>query len=133
MTVVQEIINREPERWASCQKYLEATYQKGNRIGPPPVCNVDIRLFMKWAYRVEKGWYGFSMGDVPYYWGDIISQFLSWVETQCPDFKIHQIKLKFGGLRFYIDTATKDEVINKKVDAEISALENHLCHANLIY
>ena len=24
-----------------------------------------IQLFMKWAYRVEKGWYGFDLEGVP--------------------------------------------------------------------
>jgi hypothetical protein len=48
----------------------------------------DLLLFWKWAYRVGKGCYGFSLGHIPPVWTDVLDEFLSWVEAQCPDFEI---------------------------------------------
>jgi hypothetical protein len=86
----------------------------------------DVMLFSKWAYRVGKGWYGFSLGDVPRVWVDVLDEFLSWLESQCPDFEIHQVKMKLGSLRFYVGTKTDFVIRNKKVCSEISKLESLL-------
>ena len=86
----------------------------------------DVTLFSKWAYRVGKGWYGFSLGDVPRVWTDVLDEFLSWLETQCPDFEIHQVKIKFRGLRFYAGTKTDLFIPNEKIRSEIARLQNLL-------
>ena len=88
----------------------------------------DIFLFQKWAYRVGKGWHGFDLGDVPRVWADLLNDFLAWMESQCPDFEILQIKMKCGGLRFYIDTKIVDEVLQQRVGSEINQLEILLRH-----
>ena len=88
----------------------------------------DIFLFQKWAYRVGKGWHGFDLGDVPRVWADLLNDFLAWVESQCPDFEILQIKMKCGGLRFYIDAKIVDEVLQQRVGSEINQLEILLRH-----
>ena len=88
----------------------------------------DIFLFQKWAYRVGKGWYGFDLGDVPRVWVDVLDDFLVWVESQCPDFEIRQVKIKFGGLRFYIDTKCPHQAINTMVQSEIAQLQDLLKH-----
>ena len=93
--------------------------------------SADISLFQKWAYRVGKGWYGFSLGDIPSVWCNILDDFLVWVESQCPDFEIHQIKMKVGELRFYIETHCDDVVVNEKMRSEISKLEALLHHEHL--
>ena len=86
----------------------------------------DILLFYKWAYRVAKGWYGFSLGNVPRVWTDMLDEFLSWLETQCPDFEIHQVKIKFRGLRIYLGTKTDLFIPSEKIRSEISQLQNLL-------
>src|SRR5579859_6420475 len=64
----------------------------------------DLRLFLKWAYRVKEDWYGFSLGEtVPSSWVIAIELFLRFMKQEVPDFKILQIKLKFGGLRMYLE------------------------------
>jgi hypothetical protein len=81
---------------------------------------VDIFLFMKWAYKIPKGWYGFALGDtVPYSWYAAIDKVLVYIESLDPKFKIHQIKLKFGGLRFYIQLSNKNKErhINRVIDS----------------
>jgi hypothetical protein len=93
----------------------------------------DLYLFMKWAYRVEKGWYGFALGNVPMVWAMLIDEFLTELEKEAPDFKIHQIKLKFGGLRFYVDLGLKDNVKAEAIHHEIDKLTSLLHNENLIY
>jgi hypothetical protein len=63
----------------------------------------------------------------------MLDAFIAWVESQCPDFEILQIKTKFGGLRFYIDTHCKNTVANEVVRFEIAKLEKLMFHKNLIF
>ena len=115
-------------------KYARGRLKKGSRLVDVDVfSSVDIFLFQKWAYRVGKGWYGFELGNAPYEWGYILHHFLIWVETLCPDFEIQQIKIKLGGLRFYIDTHSEDADVTSHIRGEITKLEDLLRHANLIY
>lgn len=86
----------------------------------------DLLLFWKWAYRVGKGWYGFNLGHVAPVWTDILDEFLAWVESRCPDFEIHQIKMKLGSLRVYIGTNSSDEAANAEVRMEIAKLRTLL-------
>ena len=95
--------------------------------------NPDTFLFQKWAYRVPKDWYGFSLGNVPFVWALIIDDFLKEIEKECPDFEIHQIKLKYGGLRFHLNLNSKDDKIINKINTEIYKLEELLFNYDLIY
>lgn len=95
--------------------------------------NTDVYLFQKWAYRIPKNWYGFALGDVPFVWAQIIDDFLIEVEKEFPNFKIYQIKLKFGGLRFYIDLNTDNDARSESVNQEIAKLEDLLFSEDLIY
>lgn len=96
--------------------------------------NPNVYLFQKWAYRVGKNWYGFSLDSAPFLWGLIIDKFLEEIEKECPNFEIHQIKIKFGGLRFYVDLG-KDIDMKKAwfVNTEINKLEDLLSSEYLIY
>jgi hypothetical protein len=92
--------------------------------------DADLTLFHKWAYKVEKGWYGFDLGNkVPYCWVLAIDKVLKKIEELDPEFTIQQIKLKYGQLCFYID-------YNKNID-EINQLAKELlelcCSRHLIY
>ena len=89
--------------------------------------NPDVYLFQKWAHKVPKGWYGFSLGSVPFRWAQILDDFLTEAEKENKDFEIHQIKLKMGGCRIYLGN------INEKTQNEINKLENCLFSEDLIY
>jgi hypothetical protein len=91
-------------------------------------CNYvsDLLMFQKWAYRVGKGWYGFGLGHVPPVWLDLINDFMCWLELECPDFEIHQVKVKVGGLKLYVGTKTKPMIPDKRIRAEILGLEGLL-------
>jgi len=97
------------------------------------VIHPDLYLFMKWAYRVEKGWYGFSLGkSVPSSWALAIDEFLTELETEVP-FNIHQIKLKFGGLRFYVDLKLHACEKRTEIENTIEDFEDLLFSKGLIY
>ena len=89
-------------------------------------CETDLWLFQKWAYRVGKGWYGFSLGNIPHVWRRILDDFLNWIEKQEPDFEIHQVKMKVYQLRLYLGTRTDLLVPDKHIRAEISKLQDLL-------
>jgi hypothetical protein len=86
----------------------------------------DLLLFWKWAYRVGKGWYGFNLGHIPPVWTDMLHDFLTQLESQCPDFQIQQIKMKLGSIRIYVDTRSNNQALNKAVQAECWKLTNLL-------
>jgi len=122
--IVEELKEKHKERLAQAQQELK------KRMATPTTrfdsYISDVTLFSKWAYRVGKGWYGFSLGDVPRVWTDVLDEFLSWLETQCPDFEIHQVKIKFRGLRFYVGTKTHLFIPNVKIRSQITQLQNLL-------
>ena len=94
--------------------------------------HADVILFQNWAYRVEKGWYGFALGEfVPYVWTNILDEFFNYVEIKCPDFKIHQVKIKFGGIRIYLKLNSKES--SGEINEEIEKLEEWLQHPDLGY
>jgi hypothetical protein len=122
--IVEELKEKHKERLARAQQELK------KRMATPSTRSdsyiSDVLLFSKWAYRVGKGWYGFSLGDVPRVWTDVLDEFLSWLETQCPDFEIHQVKIKGRGLRIYLGTKTDLFIPNENIRSEISQLQNLL-------
>ncbi len=135
--IVEALKKENKASLAEARRSLKEDYFNG---GPKPRVKAsglriepNIYLFQKWAYRVGKGWYGFDLSDIPNVWVHMLNDFLAWVESQCPDFEILQIKTKFGGLRFYIDTHCKNAVVNEVVRSEIAQLEKLMFHKNLIF
>jgi hypothetical protein len=122
--IVEELKEKHKERLAQAQQELKKRMATA-RIRSDSYIS-DVMLFSKWAYRVGKGWYGFSLGDVPRVWTDVLDEFLCWLETQCPDFEIHQVKIKGRGLRIYLGTKTDLFIPNEKMRSEIAQLQNLL-------
>jgi len=118
-------------RRALKEDYVAGELKKGAVAALP--LEPNRYLLQKWAHRVGNGWYGFSLSNIPGVWVYMLDDFLAWVESQCPDFEIHQIKTKFGGLRFYIDTHCRNTGVNTVVSTEITKLEKLMFHENLIY
>lgn len=96
--------------------------------------SVTVQLFMRWGYRIEKNWYGFDLGPVPFVWFHIINEFLEYIETQDPGFKILQQKVKYGQYRCYLQFSENlDQKLQDKINEEIHELENWLFSKKLIY
>jgi hypothetical protein len=122
--IVEELKEKHEERLAQAQQALKKRMATARTRSDSYIS--DVSLFSKWAYRVGKGWYGFSLGDVPRVWTDVLDEFLSWLELQCPDFEIHQVKIKGRGLRLYLGTKTDLFIPNEKLRSEISQLQTLL-------
>src|ERR1022692_4452618 len=99
--IVEELKEKHKERLAQAQQEIIKRRAKPRTRSDSYIS--DVSLFSKWAYRVGKGWYGFSLGDVPRVWTDVLDDFLTWLESQCPDFEIQQIKMKIGSVRVHVD------------------------------
>jgi hypothetical protein len=89
----------------------------------------DDFLLKKYFKHIPKGWYGFAIGKpiVPE-WMNIIDEVLELCVKADPDFEIHQIKLKFGGIRFY----SHSPIIEDIVDIEFY-VESKLYDKALVY
>jgi hypothetical protein len=63
------------------------------------------KLHQKHHTHIGEGWSGFAdlPNGIPLIWIEAIDQFLQYVKDDYPDFQIQQIKLKYGGVRMYID------------------------------
>ncbi len=84
----------------------------------------DLNLFLKWAHRVGKGWYGFDLGRIPPVWTNMLHDFFVWLETACPDFEIHQVKMKGCGMRIYLGTKKDLFIPHESIRSEIQQLQN---------
>ena len=83
----------------------------------------------KWDKHTEKGWYG-ARGlsfPLPIVFYSVLDDFLEYVKKECPDFKLLQAKIKFGGVRLHLDNITP------KVEEECYQLEDLLFDKFLIY
>jgi len=94
--------------------------------------SADGWLIKKWGKHIPKGWYGFD--GINELWGRIIDDFLEELVKDFPNLEIHQIKLKFGGLRFYVglndfSDSKKCAIANHNIDK----LEDALFSETLIY
>ncbi len=82
----------------------------------------DEWLLEKWDKYIPTGWYGFSLDPFPDICADAIDEFLEYVEKECRNFEILQIKLKFGGLRMYMGNI--NENIQKQCDLLMSVMKD---------
>jgi len=89
----------------------------------------DGYLIDKYRTHIPRGWYGFSIGSpiIPE-WCEIIDKILEVCIEADPNFEIHQIKIKFGGIRFYCGS----EIIEDLHEIE-SLIDNTLFDKALIY
>lgn len=89
----------------------------------------DGYFINKYKANIPRGWYGFSIGS-PIFpaWLEILDQILELCIKNDKDFEIYQIKLKFGGIRFY----TGSRIIEDINDVE-DLIENKLYNEALIY
>jgi hypothetical protein len=89
----------------------------------------DSYFLRRYRDHIPRGWYGFDIGEpiVPV-WSTIIEKIVDTCLEADPYFEIHQIKLKFGGIRFYCSSETIEDLS----DVE-SLIEDKLWDKALIY
>jgi hypothetical protein len=89
----------------------------------------DTYFMKKYGTHVPKGWYGIDVGNpINPMWMEILDEVIELCVKSDPNFEIHQVKLKFGGIRFYVHS----EIIEDIFEAEC-LIEGKLYDDALIY
>jgi hypothetical protein len=83
----------------------------------------------KYKDLIPKGWYGFDMGTpIHPQWILILDEVVGFLHKNDPDFTIQQVKIKFGGVRFYVSSILIEDIYEIE-----SFLEENLYDKALIY
>jgi hypothetical protein len=71
----------------------------------------DCDLNEKYKLRIPTGWYGFDIGTpvIPA-WMEIIDKIVAICVEADPYFEIHQIKMKYGEICFYVHSIIIDDI-----------------------
>lgn len=89
----------------------------------------DNYLFKKYENIIPNGWYGFALGSpIHSDWVEFLDKVLEMLRDSDPTFRIQQIKIKYGGVRFNCSS----EKIQDLDDIE-DFIENNLYDEALIY
>jgi hypothetical protein len=102
--------------------YTESPYKNRD----PNEIDWDKFLNVKWCDYIADGYYGFSLNPIPNNCASAIDEFLIWIKENDRDFKILQVKIKYGGARIYIQTKLD-------IQDQIHLLENAIFDEQLIY
>ena len=93
-----------------------------------PLLN-DRALMAKYIDYIPDGWYGFAIGHpTPYNWNVVINLILELCIKHDPNFRICQIKMKWGGIRFYCES----DVIEDLMEIQLT-IGDRLYSQKLIY
>jgi len=137
LSKVQEIIDKYnltvelPEGYKNIYEYEFKNNYKDitkfmSRFYPP---QTDWYYIKKYRKYIPDGWYGFSIGTpTPIEWFKVIEEILDFLISKDPNFEIHQIKTKFGGIRFYCHSYIIDDLFEIEL-----LIENNLYSKYLIY
>ncbi len=89
----------------------------------------DAILRNKYKKNIPEGWYGFDLGKpTPNVWIEAIDEILKMLIKKDKNLAIHQIKMKYGGIRFYVGSSS----IKDMADIE-DLIEDSMYNENLIY
>jgi len=111
-----------------CKKVYDCEKEVLAKLGFYPEKR-DGYFMKKYEGYIPRGWYGFAIGTpIPESWMDCLDEALTILTEADPELEIHQIKLKFGGLRFYVESQKIEDIY-----AIGSLLEDSMYDPRLIY
>lgn len=117
-----------PDEYKSVYQYRDAHPNKVEEEFSHPEIN-DGYLFNKYKNNIPHGWYGFAIGNpTPRNWFVVIDEIVKLLIKKEPEIGIHQIKMKYGGIRFYVGSSEIED-INEIEDL----IEETLYNEKLIY
>ena len=96
------------------------------------VLTSTINLYDKWKDYIGAGWYGFDLGNIPANWIKAIDEILTFL-SENSTFTIQQIKIKWGGVRFYVEYKANSAALDLEINEGIVALEERMFDQSLIY
>lgn len=101
-----------PDEYKTVYKYVDEHPEKEIEDFKHPTIT-DSSLNKKFSKNIPKGWYGCSIGNpTPINWYVAIEKILDFLVKKDPDFEIHQIKIKFGGIRFYCESEKIEDIFD---------------------
>lgn len=116
-----------PEGYANLYQYLNEDIKRRSfpEYSSPLTDNI---LCNKYKINIPKGWYGFDIGNpIHPEWIEIIDEVLQLCIANDEDLQIHQVKIKYGGIRFYVESLVIEDM------HEIEYLVEDLYDKALIY
>jgi hypothetical protein len=118
-----------PDGYKNLYDYLYKNEKGEDKTGDYCTATSDTYLNEKYADYIPHGWYGFDVGTpIISIWMDILDEIVELCTEADPDFEIHQIKLKFGGIRFYVYSEIIEDIHNVEMH-----IEDKLFDTALIY
>lgn len=111
-----------PKEYKNIYDYLKNNPDKKNEFISE---KDDNYLFNKYCSHIPEGWYGFSIGSpiIPA-WCEIIDKILELCIDTDPNFEINQIKIKFGGIRFYVHSNIIEDIFGIEILIEDRLYDN---------
>ena len=96
------------ERFKNIYQYIEANpEEKAKYIHPKN----DAYFNEKYKDNITLGYYGFATNSyMPESWTEIIDDLVEIFVINDPNFEIHQIKVKFGLVRFYVSSKVIEDL-----------------------
>jgi len=117
-----------PEQYKSVYDYRRAEEEKADK----EFCDYELTdslLIDKYKKHIPKGWYGFDIGKpTPENWFIIIDKVLELLTQNDPDLEIHQIKLKFGSIRFYVYSSVIEDMSEIEMYIEQTLFDRKLVY-----
>lgn len=115
-----------PAEYKNLYHYLR---ENPNKIESYKTITDEWDLLKKYRKYIPKGWYGFDIGTpiIPA-WMVIIEKVLDLCVKHDPLFQIHQIKMKYGGIRFYVSSC-----FIKDISKIVGFVEDELYDEKLVY
>lgn len=91
--------------------------------------NVDGDFQKKYRKNIPSGWYGFAIGNIiPKEWIDVLNEVLDELIKSDPEFEINQIKMKFGGIRFYVNSEIIEDIFKIERLIEVKLFDRALIY-----
>lgn len=113
---VQEILNKYmldvlcPDEYKNVYQYIAKHPEKEIEDFKHPTLN-DTMLCTKYGLHIPDGWYGFDIGTpTPINWVVAIDKILTLLIKFDKDLEIHQIKLKWGSICFYVESHIIEDI-----------------------
>lgn len=89
----------------------------------------DSYFIEKYKQHIPPCHYGISIGSpIISTWNDILDEIIELCIKNDPKFEIHQIKLKFGGIRFYVNSNVIEDISDVEELIESTLYDNALIY-----
>lgn len=124
---VKEIFEKQPIEYVDIK--IDNLYEFDDKNYTKYHTDKERDLFKKYDKYIPHGWYGFAIGNpiIPQ-WLDLIDKVLDLCIDKDPSFEIHQIKLKYGGIRFYCESSVIEDLFEVESYIEIKLFDEKLIY-----